>query len=201
MTKLVLGSIHHPEIVFKIPFMGLVNSFYDCENKKWEKEREYFGAVYKGNNEKLINLGISQDNHCEWEEKIYHAAEKEGVEDFFAEVKQFTTVGKLDYPIYISPRVPVLWSDVQDEYDYVEDLSEDMKEEIETLYKDYSSKSYGSKNLLTAMILQSSYEKVKKLLTFLDNYEIDDLHDENIGLTEDNKIVIIDYAGFRTGYC
>lgn len=126
-------------------------------------------------------------NYCDIEYQNYIEAVKYGVEDFFAEIKPLTTIEGIT--IYIQTRVlNGLWNSNK-KYKYNE-----AKTKIEDIY---GENVYSDCPTCTIALLIDNYgeSKVLDFLIFIEEYEINDLTDNNIGILDGN-IKILDYSGF-----
>lgn len=168
------------------------------------------------------NIGVELNddwNYCEVEEILFNEAIKYGVDKFFA---QTICIGYIeDYPIYVQERGRVY--DQRDERPLLEEekiigqrefnekydaeTAAHFYQELVDIYEEYCKQNklychkYSLKDLpdkwAVDFYLYWGIENLHKLLNFLDEYCIDDLHCENVGYI--NHIpVIIDYSSFHS---
>lgn len=175
-TKLVLWIPNFDEYVVKIPFTGVYEEDWikEDEGYVWQEDyQEYFGA-YDG------------WDYCYVETSLYADAVKEGVEQFFLET---SFLGHIKgHPIYIQPRA-------EEFYEISHNISLEEKQESNKICREYCV-SLKPEWVLDA-IKCYGLSQVKKLFAFINEYQIEDLHGNNLGYYK-NKPVIIDYAGFNS---
>lgn len=156
------------DYVIKIPFNGV---WYD-----YDKSFDYFWCANDDENHKW--------DYCFTEMICYNYAKKEKVEKAFCKTKLLGYTN--DYPIYIQQRASV-FSDLKEEEDYRSERTED-----------YCC-SHGFRCFNPVWIADAieyyGQSQFSRLMDFIDNYGIDDLHTENIGYIK-NKPVLIDYSDF-----
>ncbi len=178
-----------------------------------EKDIEQYVFKYQFSNSPI--------NYNENERLVYKYAESKGAEKFFAWCDFFMTYNneEQEYPIYIMEYC----YDVEDTFEeiardsldiaskneleeecYYRDLDEEKDaEEIEELRtsidEKYSGMYDGSSGDVYDYVLPeifTSYE-ISILDNIVNTLNINDLHSGNFGLTDDDRYVIIDYAGFE----
>ncbi len=171
MTKVVFafgGDLE--KYVIKIPFMGVY--YHEMRDGIEDLATVFFNEAGYGN-----------DNcwdYCETEAENYQYALEEGVADFFA-----ATYYLGDYegcPIYISEKVTE-----NDEPDYD---SYDRAQFIPVWYEKIFGKEITN-------YLSCKYDNIIDLLRFLDDYDIDDMHESNFCILKNGNIKIIDYSSYR----
>ena len=144
---------------------------------------------------KLPFLANHEMDYCNYETIIYEEARQRGVDIFFSPCYQ---IGEYrGVPIYIMKKAKVDGREFKkigiDIYKKTHRVSKDVSD------KDlYREAFYGYNNRrLVKYLFQYYYidtEGVAKLVDFLDEKYINDIHAYNIGIIE-NKIVLIDYSG------
>ena len=171
ITKLVI-FLNDSEVV-KVPFDG---GFLDCEDE--DGEDFYFFEI---------------KDYCDKEAIIYDEAVDAGVEEFFAktELAGYAGCGR---PLYKSERV----------FEYMSEETANIRS------KEPSQKAKNSANNSCYCVLPFGWlaraydyygeEKVEKLIAFLDEFDIRDLHDGNIGFRKNGAPVLLDYSGYREDY-
>lgn len=171
ISKLVIFS-NDSEVV-KVPFDG---GFLDREDE--DGEDFYFFEIA---------------DYCDREAVIYYEAVEAGVEEFFAktELAGYADCGR---PLYKSERVF--------EYMSVETIDIRRKEPSQKA-KNSANNSYYCALPFDWLARAYDYygeEKVKKLIAFLDEFDIRDLHDGNIGFRKNGAPVLLDYSDYREDY-
>lgn len=180
-TKSVFQFKEYPDYVFKIPFMGRVHLIYD-EDDYYFYESEDFD-VY-------CNAGHNNDHHdwdyCETEARLYHAACEYNLDMFFAGT--YFLCKYSDYPIYVSEYR-------KDYYTTCKSSDEVSKSIAKELDEKYCS-AFWSEDLAN-LIEFTNVDTVEKLLSFIEEFGIDDLHRGNLGSTKDGMLCIIDYSNYN----
>lgn len=127
-------------------------------------------------------------DYCQTEEKRFEFAKIEGVEQCFLETKFLTYIN--NYPIYVQ--------------DYIKDIGDECNSSNHTDIERTKMKStceekgyycFNSNWLLNAYQYYGE-DKFYKLLRFIDDYDIDDLHFNNLGY-KGKQPLIVDYASFN----
>lgn len=176
-TKLVLWIPNFDEYVVKIPFTGVYEEDWIKGDKGylWQGEnyREYFGA-YDG------------WDYCYVETSLYADAVREGVDQFFLKTSFLGYIK--GHPIYIQPKAVEF-------YKVPHKISPEEKQESHKICRECRV-SLKPEWVLDA-IRCYGLSQVKKLFAFINEYQIEDLHGNNLGYYKD-KPVIIDYAGFNS---
>ena len=197
-TKTVLYFKDMPRYVFKIPITGVYTPFSDsleyaeecitkeCDDDIYSKDYDYLEfSDYCGAGLNIDGF-FQDDNYCEVETFLTEQAQKENIDCCFA--KTFFIGTYKGFKIYCSEYVDTLMSN-PDVYDSIR-VSEKSKYraslvkncELEDIAEFYEC--YGD-------------DIVNKLLGFINKYDIKDFHCENIGVTKDAMIKIIDYSSFN----
>lgn len=197
-TKTVLYFNDLPNYVFKIPIIGVYTPFVGEEDYAESYiEKECNDDIFSANYDCLaysdycganINTdsSFSDCNYCEVEDFLTKQAQKENIDCCFA--KTFFIGTYRGFKIYCSEYVDTLMSN-PNVYDSIH-VSEKSKYraslvkncELEDIAEFYEC--YGD-------------DIVNKLLSFIKKYDIKDFHCENIGITKDAMIKIIDYSSFN----
>ena len=169
-TKFVIFP-ENKNIVIKIPF----NGFYKYDS---EEQEEYFDPFFLS-------------DYCAKEAAIYKKAERKGIKKLFAKTKYGGMTSNNETPFYISERVFCY------ENFYEEENFKDKKPSKESFEKAKKN----SINGLPSRWLAIAYEYygdtiVKKLLDFIAEEDINDLHDGNVGFRKNGAPVIFDYSGY-----
>lgn len=163
------------DFVIKIPFIGTIEI---DEDEEYDSEflQEFCGADGKD----------SCWDYCSVEKERYHYAEIEGVEMCLAKTKLLTTIQ--GYPIYIQEYATM--------YDYGESSCHTI-EDTYTVKKICEDKNYSCFNEEWLSDVFSFFgEKIfYKLLSWIDMYEVNDLHANNLGYIH-GRPVLVDYSGW-----
>lgn len=168
------------DYVVKIPFTGYSeDSFFEDENGDWYDEYKY--KEFEG-----ANNGNNDWDYCLRELYIYHKAKAAKVERVFLKTIYEGTIN--DFPIYSQPKVSNF---VEDRYVTCS------KEEIESTREKIKKKNFNvfSPTWLFYAFNYYGEDYIFRLLSFIKEEEICDLHCGNLGWVG-NKPVIVDYAGF-----
>lgn len=183
-SKSVFFFDEYPDIVFKIPFMGYGDVVWD------DDEEEYYYDT-SDLSECFMNTEYSDNNvwdYCEQEAYVYERAKDYRLEYLFAETIYLCDYN--GYPIYIAEKM--------DEYSYGDKRNNCTKDSLAKARK-YTHKPSGQRfdlEIIALFITCYGEESFTSLLTFLDNYNIYDFHDKNVGYDKDNNIRLLDYSDF-----
>lgn len=133
------------------------------------------------------------ENYCEREAYFYDEAVNAGVSEFFAKTK-FAGYAECGRPLYKSERV----------FEYMSEKTLDIRHK-EPSQKAKNNASNSECGVLPFDWLARAYdyygeEKVKKFIAFLDEFDITDLHNGNIGFRENGAPVLLDYSDYREDY-
>ena len=171
----LFGSWYYPE-----EYNEENDEYYtDYENAQFD---EYTGAYYE-------DAEIDCSNYCELEEYLYNFTVENGISDMFAKT-EFFGYAKGGRPVYISEKCKGFhWGDREPS-----DVSK-------TLVKDKRDSTPGwsrMDSMITALFVDDyGVERAGKLFQFLFDFDISDLHNDNVMISEKTgKIVITDYSGF-----
>lgn len=180
-SKLVFGfsdlKKDGKEYVIKIPFFG--QRYF--EEEEWHQyDYEFAGSCH---------IELEQDwNYCEAEEKIYQKSVEWGLSDIFAATEYICSIG--DVQFYASELVGYSFNN-----DAYLDCSKELKEDSQSFSK-YSHARI-SRIAFRPILLQYGEDFCCDLIDFLETYDIDDIHDSNVGTTDDGSFKILDYSNFR----
>lgn len=137
-------------------------------------------------------------NFCEREAENYEAACKKGLEQFFAATYKVGIVQ--DVNVYLQERV-----DPDNELfyayfeEYVDERYSECDREAENYWNMVEEDIYdlGDEERLEAIFRQDyTVEEIRELIEFCEDYDINDLHECNYGVTPDKRNVIIDFSGY-----
>lgn len=189
MSKFVfeLGSV--PNRVFKIPFDGEIMGF------DWNEDMpggllDYVSSLGTSQYENANNGGdystVWRNDYCSAEEYVYLKAQDRHLEDMFARTRFLGHSRGLR--IYVSDKAESLYDSFDDG-----DKASDNSKEIAKRYGKYD----GLGEEANAIIVENYGEgSLANLIEFLDDYQVYDLHDGNLGY-KNGKLVLIDYSSFR----
>ena len=185
-TKVVLGYDNIPDWVIKIPIFGYKPYYFDEVDKPEEDEYiDFCNADYH-------NIGCSCNNYCEAEQIYYEQAVDQGLAKFFAGTYFLFYINGI--PVYISEWAGnnifgIRWKFKDTESsDKASFLYECSRNTLEKARLHLSTLSY--------FVDEYGEDDVAELLSFIEFYQIEDLHNGNIGLDRNKKIKIIDYSSF-----
>ena len=157
--------------IVKIPFSGEY-----CWNDDIEDEDFY---------------DFNTSDYCAIEASLYADAVVRGVEKFFARTI-YGGVTKKGTPYYISDKVQIYGN-------MISKLKTPSEENIEKAKKYWFSLSYHTdlnKEWIAYALEWYGEEEVEKLMNFISDENIYDLHNNNVGFRENGAPVILDYSGF-----
>ena len=164
-------------------------SMIDNDNVKLSNGTTKGVFIFPDNNYvfKIEFADNDEEEACEREEQIYEEAEAAGLERFFAKTTLYCIINgvnvyaqpKLTTPAFdkddtvkLSPGAQELLSDCDDAYGLCEN----------TLFEEF--------------YVMYDIELLRQLIDFINVNGINDLHSWNIGYTENNEPVFIDYCGY-----
>lgn len=136
------------------------------------------------------------ENPCELEVEFFNEADREGLSRFFAETFYLGNLeinNVISTPLYAAAR-----HDVDEDYVFSMEGSID-KDEFYTKdynYDDFES-CFSEEGVLDCFAESYSIEDIEKLIVFLDDNGICDIHGANIGFDNWKNPVIIDYSYVR----
>ena len=179
--------------VIKTPLFGswYCPEEYDEENDEYyiDYENPYFdeytGAYYE-------DAEIDCSNYCELEEYLYNFAVENGVSDMFAKTEFFGRA-KCGRPVYISEKCKKFWWGDREPSDASKTIVKDKRDSRTPGWSRMDS-------MITALFVDDyGAERAEKLFQFLSDFDISDLHSDNVMISEKTgKIVITDYSGFSS---
>lgn len=175
-SKIVLFYSEFPDIVVKIPFCG---EYIEDEDsyKDFEGSNRFFP--------------IDEDNnYCAGEVYIAQQAVIRGFEDMFAMTYYLCDIDNT--PIYISEKVPNSWWTNRNWKNKHYSLK--VADNIYSQIQDFIL----TKDVIATFVDVYGKEKTYNFISFLFDYKISDLHNNNIGFTKDLKVKLIDYSGFNS---
>ena len=177
--------------VIKIPLFGswYYPEEYDEENDEYYTDYEnpyfdeYTGAYYE-------DAEIDCSNYCELEEYLYNFAVENNVSDMFAKT-EFFGYAEGGRPVYISEKCKNFWRGNREPSDASKTLVKDKRDSRTPGWSKMDS-------MITALFVDDyGVERAEKLFQFLSDFNITDLHSDNVMISEKTgKIVITDYSGF-----
>ena len=179
VSKIVISYSGIPNYVIKVPFKGRYNDY--------DEETELFIDASYDKPYRNINTW----DYCEAEANCYHdAKEYYDLGDMFAKTEY---LGKIEgIPIYISEKITTLVSDtcVRNSSKHTEKIAESLQDkyEIDWGFREGSG--------LSAFIDCYGEKRTEELVSFLEEYDVSDLHDGNIGYDLYGNVKIIDYSGW-----
>ena len=172
----LFGSWYYPE-----EYNEENDEYYtDYENPYFD---EYTGAYYE-------DAEIDCSNYCELEEYLYNFTVENGVSDMFAKTEFFGRA-KCGRPVYISEKCKNFWRGNREPSDASKTLVKDKRDSRTPGWSKMDS-------MITALFVDDyGVERAEKLFQFLSDFNITDLHSDNVMISEKTgKIVITDYSGF-----
>ena len=165
--------------VVKIPFNGCF--WWDEEYERNKKYEDNWRFDY------FIN-----ENYCEIEAAVYDKAVEAGVEKFFASTQYYGKT-KNNVPVSVSERVFTFFDNARVR-ENTDKISEDSWSRAKELKNDF--RVYISEEWLARAIEFYGKVMVDKLVKFILDENIRDLHSDNIGFREDGSPVILDYSSY-----
>lgn len=205
VSKCVFMFRDFPNLVVKIPFsgygtdieedLGSEEPYEDYSNVDEEPYEDYSNAALGCGGHALLR----DWDYCEAETTVYNDALRAGVADFFAET---VYIGAIDnHPIYIQ-EIATIYANVY--YDYAGKYTREERRE-------YRSKAVSASNStitdddcwivnqtwFSELIEEYGAAAASKLIAFLIDEGVDDLHIDNLGFI-DGKPVIVDYSSFNS---
>lgn len=134
------------------------------------------GFVMEGNTE----------DFCTIEANNFTRAIEEGLEDFFAASYKLCS---FPLPKKYSLRKVVTF--------FIQERAEPDEEKTSITCEEYTGSDENEDiDRLESLFTDCKYKVFCKLLEFIDNWGINDLHSGNFGYTKDGKVKIIDYSGY-----
>lgn len=140
----------------------------------------------------LTGEGLRRINYCDQEAFNYKQAEREKIDDFFCPCefigRYYYKKGR-SFPVYAMERVDV-------DVSRTEAIIDNSYSEGILTTSSGSDISEDEASVFAVFSQWYSKDKVAYLIDFLREYEINDVHDANIGYTNEGVPVIIDYSGY-----
>ena len=199
---------------------GLKDSYFEFTHKLFKEHRDNvtididgqtYDCIFRDGASKVcilieddydyvIKIGFRDkavDGMCKLEESLYRAACREGVSQFFAACYPLCTYRAVECFLmeYVDCDSNEIDSDV---YRHISDefansgreySNDDIYDECNDIEDECAYVSY-------LFPFYYSHEEVSRLENFLWRYDINDLHNENMGYSGD-RIVLIDYSGYH----
>lgn len=141
---------------------------------------------------KINKKGASAYDYCRLEADTYLNAKAEGYECYFAQMEYLLSFG--DIEVYIQEKV-----DVFDQGEYIFSCEGDYSDEhynlIEEISENYCSGDCVPLDWMADFTAYYSDAELDDFFYFLDNHNINDLHDSNIGYIG-TRPVVFDYSGW-----
>lgn len=190
VSKLVIIP-RNSAYVIKTPFFG---SWYYPEEYDDEKDEYYTDYENAQFNEYTCayyeDAEIDCSNYCELEEYLYNFTVENGISDMFAKT-EFFGYAKGGRPVYISEKCRDFHWDDRKPSDASKTLVKDKRDSRTPGWSRMDS-------TITALFVDDyGVERAAKLFQFLSDFNITDLHSNNVMISEKTgKIVITDYSGF-----
>ena len=181
-SKVVL-HFEGTDFVIKIPFNGTEEACYEDDGEFYD---EYEFVPFSGAGE------YWDDNcwdYCSIEVERFQAALDEKVDECFLETKYVGSVN--NYPIYAQKFAEIY---CYGDRDYEHSNKADDLNKTSSICSSHHVKCFHT-NWLTDVRKYYGEEFLLKLLCFIKDYEIRDLHSENFGYIN-GRPIIIDYASF-----
>lgn len=180
----------------------IVLFYNDIEN--WVVKLPFFGDYFESTGEysdyteadKYLPVYNTND-YCEAEAYLTEKAVEYGIGDMFAKTYYLGSLNGI--PTYISEKVE---ETVCGHYGHYEYSRANSAQETQELYNFYSTELdeaglYYEQPTFRYFVDQYGQKKAEKLIQFIMDYNIDDLHSANIGFDKTGKIKLIDYSGFH----
>lgn len=159
----------------------------------------FFGENYDSKTGTYIQFSGAREpegwNYCEVESILYTYAKEKKVENYFLETRCIGFVH--GYPIYAQELATTLNRTKPSDYD--DDLSVEERTrntKIRELCRKRNAKCFNA-TWIADFIDYYSEEEWFKLNKFLYDFDITDLHTENIGYNSAGAPTVMDYAGYR----
>lgn len=171
-SKLVLFFNEFPQYIIKIPLFGCAE--VDCD--------DYLDEDVTVSPDELAYIEYEK-NYCEEEAHIYKEAKAKGIEEFFAKTEFLMTIEGID--IYYSEKVVRA-----SKYELQREKLDEAKS-LRSCYEVDLTSSY-----IAQMLVYASVDKIKALLSFIQEYSIWDLVGDNVFIDKDGYVQLVDYSSF-----
>lgn len=141
----------------------------------------------------VIKVPLNNRVDCKREYEVYSISVEKGLSKYFPETDYLGQYKGL--PMYIQRKIGTTWEDVPyAEYEKIEsELSQEEKELAETKYE---CEFEGEYTFSAFFIHKNGEEELDKLLWFLDDESVNDLHEGNIGLSMAGEPILCDFSGY-----
>lgn len=177
-TKFVLLTPDHYNCIIKIPF----NSDGDCED------------IYPFENAYYPIADEYGWDYCQSETEYYELATEAGVEDLFAKTEYIGDY--CGFPVYAQEKCESI-SSIRTKENVTVPHSPHFEEAKKAVSDELTHVWFCSVNYLGIMLDTYGFEKVKKFDSFISNYRIHDLHDQNYGYKKSTFIPkLFDFSGY-----
>lgn len=171
ITKFVLAWDDLPDVVVKIPFIG----------------RDVYVMSGDGDNDgyEYVETKAFDENYCDIDCEIVKEANSIGLGYMFADVEYLTTLYEY-IPVYVAERCSAVDAD-------------ENQRSCSALFKRLYALSVPD-SIIRDTIGQRGEHAIRRLTCFLEESGIDDLHDENWGLSKNGYLKIIDASSWHEDF-
>lgn len=173
-------------------YMSVEDIWYMWENDAADIENARFtngvsrGVFIFDDSDYVVKFSLTEEyDSFINEQELYIEAEKYGVEKFFAPITYLCTIG--EFRFYIQKKVK---SGTRMDTD-----GENLSEASISLLNGCNDTSFCQNDLFDDFYENYEEEELYKLIDFINDYDINDIHYRNVGFLN-NLPVIIDYAGY-----
>lgn len=200
VSKCVFFLKEYPDLVVKIPFNGgLDPASYSYKNSPYVSYDDFYWSespIFCCADNAIVNCkGLKRNwDYCEVEEILFKRSCCAGVNDYFA---QTICIGEInDYPIYIQEKATIL-SDSDIDFKYPYKVVKETKEQIKNIINEDIKDTIDRLPMEWIYDFYTKYGKelLIKLMSFIAEEEISDLHCDNVGFINDRP-VLTDYSSF-----
>ena len=137
-------------------------------------------------------------DYCAYEETVLEEAVERGLGEFFAGTESIGEYRGL--PIYKMERVEVdygrLFSKYGEEYSKSCKRSGTPYSEVEMTRRFESFDGEYYFDFFNELFFEKGEKKIKELIYFLSEFDVNDLHIANMGVDSNDEVVFIDYSGY-----
>lgn len=169
------------DFVLKMGFAGEACEVEENENLVLRKEEKYLSYDCVGSKYEFDSMEIEYDLYCE--------AKRRGLEYFFAETERVSD------NLYVQERADCSLNESDELYEWGSDAS--CNEAIIAEYNlGYLFNLVGS-TVFSLFLDKYTEEELSKLSAFLEEFEINDLHEGNIGFFGE-ELKLFDFCGYET---
>ena len=163
--------------VYKLPFDGMMREWSEynkqIDDYDWHEEWEDYNTNYTAKTLELYNYAI-----------------EEGVNEFFADIKE-EAFSFNHCIIYSQAFVVPISEQTKSTHSSEDSLNKAKKIKKEKEYIPFTI------DWVAVCIEMYGEDRFNQLIDFINKYDIDDLHQNNYGYTRNGKPMILDYAGFN----